>query len=648
MDLVKTLLVYMTVLLTSGASLSPALTPMPANYSTATPTAIVSPAPTFSYQPPVTATPATPTPAMATLYVGDRGQNVRTMQTRLKELGYLTGTVDGIFGKDTLRAVERFQKYNNLSVDGIAGSKTLNKLYNDRNVVFAPVDVTAPPTRTPATANVPVYYVAQTGERLYTEVLTLAQGKTTLQANNSRVGTGYTLISAARVTVTVSANGTPNPAAVTFTYAKQAEKPPVKAQVVVNYLDESNKKLNQELLELPEGTSTVTAKDSMVPAGYTLLSVRSAVVTVSANGTAKPAALSFVYRKADVSVMVPVNYVDTKGKSLGSDQVNLGPGSHPVIANDGMVPTGYTLQGENTQTVVVDKEGNATPPAVTFTYKEPATAKVPVSYKDSEGKLIHEEVQQLSQGSTTINANFALVPENYTLVGQGSYLVEVDENGVATPAEVTFIFEAPPVITPTPTPAVTEKPTETPTEAPTQTPTEAPTEAPTETPTEAPTEKPVEAPLSEVPLLPEYQTLRFKDGVYPVYTGPGTDYYRVGKAEVGGGQCRLYGSTGDWILIGYGTSGGDYRLGFITKDALPDGITTKELELGQVTRTLSEDARINDDPIINNKPFGKLVKGTQVTLLAFLSDSPYYVYVEASNYEGSTPVRGFVLKSNFK
>ena len=50
------------------------------------------------------------------------------IQTRLKELGYDPGSVDGIFGEKTRKAVVAFQRDNGLSQDGIAGPKTLAAL----------------------------------------------------------------------------------------------------------------------------------------------------------------------------------------------------------------------------------------------------------------------------------------------------------------------------------------------------------------------------------------------------------------------------------------------------------------------------------------------------------------------------------------
>ena len=59
---------------------------------------------------------------------GSRGQEVRTIQTKLKRWGYYNGNVDGIYGSGTLAAVKRFQKKNGLAVDGIAGKRTLEAM----------------------------------------------------------------------------------------------------------------------------------------------------------------------------------------------------------------------------------------------------------------------------------------------------------------------------------------------------------------------------------------------------------------------------------------------------------------------------------------------------------------------------------------
>ena len=59
---------------------------------------------------------------------GSRGEEVRTIQTKLKRWGYYKGNVDGIYGSQTLEAVRYFQRKNNLKVDGIAGKQTLEAM----------------------------------------------------------------------------------------------------------------------------------------------------------------------------------------------------------------------------------------------------------------------------------------------------------------------------------------------------------------------------------------------------------------------------------------------------------------------------------------------------------------------------------------
>ena len=56
---------------------------------------------------------------------GSSGVVVTQIQTKLKSWGYYTGTVDGIYGSGTERAVRAFQQKNGLTVDGKAGDQTL-------------------------------------------------------------------------------------------------------------------------------------------------------------------------------------------------------------------------------------------------------------------------------------------------------------------------------------------------------------------------------------------------------------------------------------------------------------------------------------------------------------------------------------------
>ncbi len=56
---------------------------------------------------------------------GSSGNEVKQIQTKLKNWGYYKGEIDGIYGSKTVSAVKYFQRKNGLTVDGIAGKKTL-------------------------------------------------------------------------------------------------------------------------------------------------------------------------------------------------------------------------------------------------------------------------------------------------------------------------------------------------------------------------------------------------------------------------------------------------------------------------------------------------------------------------------------------
>ena len=76
-----------------------------------------------------------------TLRYGSEGNEVTTLQNRLIALGYLAGSADGKFGRDTKSAVIAFQKANGLSADGVVGTDTSTRLYAS-NVVSNTVSST--------------------------------------------------------------------------------------------------------------------------------------------------------------------------------------------------------------------------------------------------------------------------------------------------------------------------------------------------------------------------------------------------------------------------------------------------------------------------------------------------------------------------
>jgi hypothetical protein len=81
---------------------------------------------------PTTTRSSTPTlviPA-ATVKLGDHGDAVKELQRALKSLGLTFGTIDGVFGPSTERALIAFQTAHHLSPDGVLGPATRAALLN--------------------------------------------------------------------------------------------------------------------------------------------------------------------------------------------------------------------------------------------------------------------------------------------------------------------------------------------------------------------------------------------------------------------------------------------------------------------------------------------------------------------------------------
>ncbi|MBQ8554302.1 MAG: peptidoglycan-binding protein [Clostridia bacterium] len=89
-------------------------------------------------------------PAISGLSVksGDKGIIVRTIQSKLSELGYYTGSISGTYDSATVKAVKAFQKKNGLTQDGVCGAET-QALLLDLGGLSANATPTPTPTPTP-------------------------------------------------------------------------------------------------------------------------------------------------------------------------------------------------------------------------------------------------------------------------------------------------------------------------------------------------------------------------------------------------------------------------------------------------------------------------------------------------------------------
>ncbi|HBC91717.1 MAG TPA: spore cortex-lytic enzyme [Pelotomaculum sp.] len=59
---------------------------------------------------------------------GNSGDEVTSVQNRLSQWGYYTGSLDGYYGYDTYRAVQNFQRNNGIDPNGIVGDATLDAM----------------------------------------------------------------------------------------------------------------------------------------------------------------------------------------------------------------------------------------------------------------------------------------------------------------------------------------------------------------------------------------------------------------------------------------------------------------------------------------------------------------------------------------
>jgi peptidoglycan hydrolase-like protein with peptidoglycan-binding domain len=85
------------------------------------------PAPTQPAQP-VVVTPPKPLPVPPLLSPGDKGDEVRDLQARLKQLAWYFPDVDGIYGDTTTDAVRGFQEKRGFKVTGEVDRRTMKRL----------------------------------------------------------------------------------------------------------------------------------------------------------------------------------------------------------------------------------------------------------------------------------------------------------------------------------------------------------------------------------------------------------------------------------------------------------------------------------------------------------------------------------------
>ena len=111
---------------------------------------------------------------------------------------------------------------------------------------------------------------------------------------------------------------------------------------------------------------------------------------------------------------------------------------------------------------------------------------------------------------------------------------------------------------------------------------------------------------------------------YPVYAAPDSKSLRGAKrrARVStNGWIQVFGSEGDWILVQYDITDTHNRIGYIKKDALPDGTVVPELNLTRMPAVVHYDVEVTDDPLVSRDALARLTENTKVICLGRMGRS---------------------------
>lgn len=240
----------------------------------------------------------------------------------------------------------------NVSAYGVASP-------NSVSFVYAPVQA-APPA---SSFDIPLRYIGISGDPLYTGKVTVYQGYNTIQADNSKVPSGFVLNSSATVQVLVDSNGVANPKEVVFVYRPSSAPPPqtprpgVSVSIPVYYIGVSGDPLGQDTVTVYQGANSVRANHSKVPSGFVINSADTVQVAVDAYGTATPASVTFVYRSAS---QPPSGGGATNPQYLPDFvKTRPNPGSYPVYTgpSEGYYRVGNATLGGGTIRVYGQENG---------------------------------------------------------------------------------------------------------------------------------------------------------------------------------------------------------------------------------------------------------------------------------------------------
>lgn len=135
----------------------------------------------------------------------------------------------------------------------------------------------------------------------------------------------------------------------------------------------------------------------------------------------------------------------------------------------------------------------------------------------------------------------------------------------------------------------------------------------------------------------------------PVYSGPGTEYYRGanGRAMVSTNDTIYAAGWNDgWLLVRYPVDSNALRIGYIPANAVQNPVNVSSLNFSAQRAEMNRTCALTDDPSNTQRRIVRMDAGLAVTVLGTYAADDEWAYVEA--VIDNTPVRGFVPLNSVK
>ena len=365
------------------------------------------------YVPSDTAAPSTDAgSAYQSMVRGDRSPEVQKLQQRLIQLGYLTGTADGVFGANTENAVKAFQAQLGLSQTGVASAAMQSQLYSD-TAPYAPIQSTSVPTAAPT--NAPTQPPQSSDDLGYQQLEPGDQGEAVAMMQNRLKQLGY-----------FSGNSTGN-------YYKETTAAVQRFQAAIG-LSQTGVASSATLTRLyaadAPAYSAVTAEPTA--AGYTTLS-RGSKGTEVLNLQKRLRELGYLASAADGDFGVATeNAVRVFQSAVGYEQNG--------VASVGLQNLLFS-QNAPTYVPVITAAPTVAPTAIpTQLPSSPAYAQLQPGNTGDQVKQLQTRLKELGFFSGLIGGNYLTKTTDAVRIFQAA--IGHEETGIATPAMQTILFSA--------------------------------------------------------------------------------------------------------------------------------------------------------------------------------------------------------------